>query len=338
MPVPTWETVAVGDLYVGYPSGPITSPLVLTTTDHVPASTPDAPSYIFILFRSGPWSQFTSPPPVTATGGFLTFTVTDDSGNTYTLLPDSGDGSRAYDFGSPTFLCPSGFSIGFVGINFDGGGQLFAYRGQVTSDLPSGSSITVDFTTSTPGTPQAVYLGATAFNVVGGTPPDVCLSGRTIDPTNTSAGVGAEPLGQWPFNSVINNQGLLFCHLICDDSGVDSGNGFAPGGSPVVDGSQSIFDTSGPGNWQSIPDQGGHVQTSAYGGMIYSVYVCDTSVVDLTEFMVQFDISGGIGNQPELGRPGEDAGGPFPAIAIYQTRFVAPGNVPVFNNHIRLSE
>lgn len=335
MPAPaSLGLVAGGDLYSVFGGGGITSPLTLTTTVDIPRSRAPHFTSLVILLRIAPAHFGTFPTDIAVD------TITDDApdpadgvaANTYTFLAPDGDGAYAYDFGRPTTECFADFDIQAFTGGYHGGTYVYAIACSPTRALPAGSTITIPFT---PGSQPTTLMSATvlAFTDAGG--PAVSLSARTINPADTQDGNSHNvPLGDHTLDELYHAESptyMLIAHVFADDSAIDSSDSYAPGRTPQIGGSETITATGGA--WTQV-DAGGRPDTSAYGGLVYSVFTADASVVDLTEAMVQFTVSDGIGDDPDVPRVGADTGGPFTGVAIYQILFQQPSGNPAFNRVI----
>lgn len=308
--------VATGDLYAS--GAPVSSPLELTTTIDMPLSARPHYAPLVILLRVAPG--------VTAGGvsDFAVGTVSDDApdpgdgiaANVYNELGAGGSGGYAYGFGRPTTECDANFgTFGADEASYSGGSGIALVYCFPTRPIPAGSTISIPFTAT-----EVTLLGATVLGFLDAGDPEVNLSAKTITPANIEDGDSANiPLGDHIFSELFDGQEIVIAHVFADDSPVDSGSGRAPGLLPVIDGAQTI-DDDGVGSWTKV-DAGGRANTSDFGGLIYSVFLADTNGIDLTQPMVTFTISDGIGDSTSEPRSGASDGGPFAGVGLYKIGF-----------------
>lgn len=335
MASPTFLGVVASDeLYVPYGGGGITSPLVLTTTVDVPASTHRHPLALCLIGLGAP-SDFSGGAEL----GFDGPVVDDAAGaapaNVWEIANPDGDGGYAYNFGRPTDECFPGFDIGNAALNTDGSGWGLGGFGMVggsycfmltcypSRPLPAGTEITVAFTTA--GTPTTL-LRATVLAFSDAGTPLVELSARSMDPSDTSDGNGANlPLGGHTFDELIDTAEQLICMCWADDSAVAAGV-VAP---PTITGAETVDDLGGI--W-TLAEQGGYAASSQLGGLVYSIFTADGAVIDLTQPMVNFEVSG-LGVDDNVGDNATFAAG----TVMYRTQFAAPDqHGPAFDDVVPL--
>lgn len=330
MSVPTsLGLVASGAVYLPYTTADAASPLLLTTDVDIPASTFQDPVAIIILLRFATRNRSGAPTNPVATS----YVVSDDAAgpgdpNVYLEAPLGDSGALSYGFGIPTVHTFPAFDISVNGTNFDGGSEMATIVCTPTRKIPAGSTIEIDFAGNYPASPPTTLVSATVLAAVDANPAVSVLSAQTIDPSNTGAGDGsATPLGDRAFSDIASGVELLVAHAWADDSAIYFSHGFSPGDTPAIDGSQTIDDSSG--NWTKV-DSGGYASTSAYGGLIYSVFTADASAIDLADGIVQFLISDGINYD---GQPtgGDFEGGPFAGLAIFKLSFLKQAPPPALN-------
>lgn len=327
MASPTFLGVAASDeLYVPYGGAGITGPLVITTTMDIPAGTYARPVQLVLLGLGAP-SGFSG-------GADLAFSgpITDDApvttmpANTWELGNPDGVGGMAYDFGRPTTECFPSFDIGNAalkagggwgvgGLGMVGGSYCFMLSCYPKRALPAGTQITIPFTTS--GTPTTL-LRATLLAFQDGNQALVRCSARTMDPTDTSDGDGANvPLGDHTFADLeLSPNNYVLGMVWADDSAVSAGVPVAP----TISGFETVDDTSG--NWTRV-ETGGYAASSELGGLVYSIFVADGSVVDSSLPFETFEVSG-LGVDDHIGDNATFAGG----TVMYRTQYAVPAGVP----------
>lgn len=328
MPAPTsLGLVATGDAYVpwGHASsgGSPTSPLELTTLVDIPAATPRHSVYLLVLLRYAPSIN------EVGTGNGLTIdSITDDApgpgdANVYTTAGLGGNGSFAYNFGRPTFQCFAAFDIGNNGSGVDksGGSNCAMVYCRPSRPIPVGSTISIAFT---PALMATALIGATALAFVDGGIPGVQLSSRTINPAITADGDSANvPLGDHILSELVGLSDYIVAHVWADDAKtVDN--------TIQITGSETIDDV-GAGVWTKL-DAGGRATTSDQGGLVFSVFTADASLVDLSQPLVSFEISDGIGVDDGIG----DNATPGAGVVMYRTQYAVrpPEGSPSFSRVI----
>lgn len=318
MPVPTFlGVVAAGNLYETWDGGSIADSLDLTTLIDVPAATEDANVVLAVLFRWGPVGTIDNEYGFDFGASFSDDSAEDGAANSYSQVPNGGDGANAYGFGT-TFFCTPDVDIGQSqgGGGAIGGSVSNAYECTVTRAIPSGSTFSCALSLPS-GDISYFSVTVLAFQYVES--PQISLSARTIDPTNTSAGDGSGvPLGDREFADIaFGQQGMLCAVVFADDSDL-SGH--------TVAGTETVSD--GSGDWTQV-DNGGVTSLDDYGGYVFGVFVCDLETIDPTDAMVQFAITGGLGTT----FPDVPAG-----VSIYMFFFDGPvASPPAFNRVVPIT-
>lgn len=307
--------VAAGSLSEAWPSGSIGTSLDLTTLLDIPAPGDTAISLV-ALVRWGPLANAFSGHP----NGFdLEISLTDDStemgvANDYETVGVAGDGAYAYGFGS-RLTVPATFDIAnSQDPSLIGGSVAAAIACSVTRAIPLASTISCAIDLPLPFDVSYLSVTVLAFQYV--SPPTASLASRLIDPAFTAVGSGAPvPLGDRVFSDLTFSQvSMVVAHVWADDSNPDA--------SLVVDGSQTISDASG--DWTQV-DSGGIAAMDDFGGLIFGVFVADPQSIDVSDELVQFSISDGIGN----------ANGVPAGISVFVLFFLAPPpTTPTFNHVI----